>query len=260
MTDYIIAIPSYKRAELIKTHTLKVLEEYNINPIKIFIFVANDEEQIQYLNSLDEKYHTNIIVGVIGLKNQRNFISDYYEENTNIVQFDDDIKNIYELSSFNIKNKKDNDIKKIGNLDKFIIEAFNKAKITKSYLWGVYPVNNSFFMTTKMTKSLKFIVGPMFGVVNRHSEDLKLTIDEKEDTERTIQYYLKDKSVLRFNNITIETAYYKNKGGLQAENKDRKKEAFTSANYLTEKYPSITKLYLGKKSGHPEVKLLIKKS
>ena len=62
MSNYIVVIPSYKRPQLIKTHTLKVLENYKISLKKIFIFVANKTEYKDYYESLDKKYHKNITV------------------------------------------------------------------------------------------------------------------------------------------------------------------------------------------------------
>jgi len=258
MSNYIIVIPSYKRPQLIKTHTLQVLENYKTLPRNIYIFVANKSEYKEYCQSLDKKYHKNVIIGKKGLKNQRNFISSYFPVNLKIVQLDDDIKSINQLTNYNIKNRKENKLKTLSNLDKFIKEAFKQSIKHKSYLWGVYPVNNAYFMFPKMTTDLRFITGPMFGIINRHSSKLKLTIDEKEDTQRTLQYFTLDKNVIRYNNITIETSYYKNKGGMQEAQKDRKKEALKSSHYLIKKYPMLTQLNLTKKSGFPEVKLLNK--
>ena len=95
----------------------------------------------------------------------------------------------------------------------------------------------------------------MWGIINRKDKSLSLTIDEKEDVERTLLHYKRDNGVLRYNNITIKTSYYSEKGGMQSENKNRKDEALKSANYLVKKFPHYCKLYLGKKSGHPEVRL-----
>ena len=144
----------------------------------------------------------------------------------------------------------------IEDLDTFIKKAFNKCKTNGIFLWGVYPLANAYFMTDTTTTDLRFIVGPMFGMINRHRPDLQLTLDEKENSERTLQHWVIDKKVLRFNNVGIETKYYKNKGGMQNDGKDRKAEALKSVIYLHNKYPSITKIHLGKKSGVPEIKLL----
>ena len=56
-----------------------------------------------------------------------------------------------------------------------------------------------------------------------------------------------------------ETKYYTNKGGLQSEGKNRQQEALKSVHYLHNKYPTLTKIYLGKKSGMPELKFIKQK-
>ena len=119
-----------------------------------------------------------------------------------------------------------------------------------------HPLSNPRFMTPTITTDLRFIVGPLWGVINRHRPDLHLTIDEKENAERTLQHWSIDNAVLRFNNIGIETKYYTNKGGMQNEGKNRKQEALKSVNYLHLKYPHLTKINLNKKSGVPEIRMI----
>lgn len=265
MIDYKIVIPTYKRYELLKNNTLRLLAKYRINPKKIYIFVANKTEAKKYEKQLPEKAYNEIIIGVKGLKNQRNFITKYFNEGEYIIQMDDDIEQLFKLIITNTSSKKTLKKKRpnknyklveLDNLHKFIINAYKLLKKNKLYLWGVYPIANPFFMKPEITTDLRFIVGPFWGFINRHDTDLTITIDEKENVERTIKYFVKDNGVLRFNNITIKTNYYKNPGGLQAIKKDRKKEAMKSAVYLTKKYPNLAKLKLNKKSGVPEVVLI----
>ncbi len=255
---YVIAIPSYNRADLLNKKTLKVLSEYNIPRNRIFVFVANKEEELIYKEKLNPKLYGHLIIGEKGLKNQRNFISRYFPIGQEILNLDDDI------SSFNILktkgntfNKKDNYLENIktSDFDKFIKNAFKILKKNNLFLWGIYPINNPYFMTPRMTSDLRLIVGPCWGNINRHNKDLILTIDEKEDVERTLQYYVKDKGVIRFNNISIQTTYYVTPGGMQSLGRDRRKDAYESAIYLNKKYPELTTLYLTKKSGFAEVKL-----
>ena len=80
--DYQIAIPSYKRPETIKKKTLKVLESYNIDPSRITIFVADENELVSYKKSLEDTPYKNIVVGVHTIGAQRNFIEKYYPEGT----------------------------------------------------------------------------------------------------------------------------------------------------------------------------------
>ena len=249
---YIIVIPSYNRPELIQQKTLSLLKKHTIKSSHIVIFVANREQYDLYKSKIPKQLYNKLIIGVKGLKNQRNYISNYYPEGTHIVQMDDDLEKIVQL---NVENGKKT-IEPISNLDTFIKKAFLLCQTNTIFLWGVYPLANSHFMTNTITTDLRFIVGPMWGMINRHHPDLELTIDEKENTERTLQYWSMDGKVLRFNNIGIETKYYKNKGGMQNEGKNRKEEALKSVQYLHNKYPTITKLHLGKKSGVPELKLI----
>lgn len=271
--DYIIVIPTYKRYELLNTHTLSTLERHKININKIFIFVANSNEEKNYKKTLDSKYHKNIIVGKKGLKNQRNFINSYFPEMQCIVEIDDDVEEIFELNHpikedyfqwidlepNQLKNKefrKKQFLIPIINLNKLIHNSFKKCIIQGIYLWGVYPTPNPYFMSFSSTNKLNFIVGPLFGFINRHDKALKLTMNEKENSERTLQYYSLDGAVLRYNNITIKTKFYNNPGGMQAEGKDRKEEAKKSVIKLHKKYPTLTKIYIRKSTGMPEIKLI----
>lgn len=253
--NYTIAIPSYKRNILLEEKTLNILKKNKISSNKIYIFVANKTEYNKYTNTIPKNLYNKIIIGKKGLKNQRNFISSYFKEGQYIVQLDDDLEDILQMS---LKNKSPI-LKQIINLDTFIKKAFKICLGKNAYIWGVYPLANAYFMNTsknKVSTDLKFIVGPMWGIINRHHKDLEITINEKEDTERTLKYYLNDGIVVRFNHITFKTKYYKNQGGMQSENKNRKEEAMKSAIYLTKKYPNHTKLDLSKKSGFPEVRLI----
>jgi len=259
LDDYIIVIPSYNRPEMIQSKTLSLLHKHNIPEHKINIFVADKQQAILYKNKIPKHLYNEIIIGVLGLKNQRNFIMDYYKEGQHIVQLDDDLEKIMELEIKKVDGR--DNIKKrimipIRDLDGFIKEAFKICVSKGIYLWGIYPLANERFMFPRMTTDLRFIVGPMWGIINRHLPELKLTIDEKENAERTLQHYTIDGAVLRFNYIGIQTKYYKNKGGMQNEGKNRKDEALKSVYYLHKKYPKLTKIYLGKKSGVPEIKMI----
>lgn len=260
--SYVIAIPTYKRYILLKENTLALLKKHKIPSKRIYLFVANKTEAKKYESSIPKSRYNQIVIGKKGLKNQRNFITNYFPENTHILNIDDDVSSIKELYSVPLTSKKSRPnynyrLAEINNLDKFIKKGFKLCKESGLYLWGVYPIANAFFMNPKITKELKFIVGPFWGVINRHSSDLFITINEKENVERTIKHYIKDNGVLRFGGVAVETKYYRNPGGMQASKKkqSRKVDALNSAKYLVKKYPKYAKLHLTKKSGHPEVKL-----
>ena len=72
--DYKIAIPSYKRVDILRTHTLAFLERQNIDKSKVFVFVVPEEFAL-YKEAFPS---ITIVVGVRGLKEQRNFISVHF--------------------------------------------------------------------------------------------------------------------------------------------------------------------------------------
>ena len=88
---YVVAIPSYQRAELLNRKTLKILAEYNVPRNRIYVFVANKTEEQIYKDKLNKDLYGHLIVGVKGLKNQRNFISRYFPVGKEILNMDDDI-------------------------------------------------------------------------------------------------------------------------------------------------------------------------
>jgi len=243
----VFAIPSYKRVEILKTKTLETLKSYNISEKSIYIFCANKEELKIYQDNIDSSY--NILLGVPKLYKQRNFISNYFKEGQKIVYMDDDIGGITELS----KPK----LKRLPNLMRFLDDAFAECKENNAYLFGVYPVDNHYFMRKTITKDLRYIIGAFYGVINRKSKDLKLWLEEKEDVLRTIQFYKKDGVVIRYNFIGIKTKYFGD-GGMSV-GRDRIKEGKIAVQKLHRKYPTFTRIKLPTKS-HPYYELSLLKN
>jgi len=212
MTDYVVCIPSYKRADVCNEKTLATLHENKIPASKIYVYVANKEEYDLYKATLDHKYYHKLIIGVKGLVQQRQFIMNQWSNGKHIVFLDDDVAKIdLSLSS----------LFKSHNLDYFIKYAFKECIKYKSYIWGVYAVFNPFFRKTKkeVVTDLNYIVGAFYGIINRPKlKPIQLSITkengQKEDVERTLKYFLHDGIVLRFNKIGFITKYYGKEGGL----------------------------------------------
>ena len=257
--EYVIAVPSYFRDQTFKNKTMKILMDHKINPKKIYIFVANEDQRKLYEESLPKNYNK-LVVGKPGIKNIRNFMANYFPEKQRIFYIDDDISHLYQTENkVDPTNKKFNRLIPLENLHEFIKSGFREAKKRKIDNWGVYPVENPFFMKATTNNvddyasiKLCYIMGGMTGVVNNHKCEVR-TIDDKEDFERSIKYYLKDDGLLRFNNVTCRTMCYKEPGGMQVER--TKKRIHDSAVYLTKKYPDLCTLNTSKKSGYTEIRL-----
>ena len=87
----IVAIPTFRRANLIAGLTLKFLRESNYPPYLIRLFVASEEEKQLYESTVPRLLYYDIVVGVQGLKEQRNFITNYFAEDEIVLHMDDDI-------------------------------------------------------------------------------------------------------------------------------------------------------------------------
>ena len=92
---------------------------------KIYLFVANKTELKLYQSIIPTNQYNKIIVGKKGLKNQRNYITNYFPEGHPIVQMDDDINEIsqlYQIKSTITKNKRKRyyRLNPITNLNNFL--------------------------------------------------------------------------------------------------------------------------------------------
>lgn len=225
--SYVVVIPSYGRAKLLKKKTLSMLEKGGVSKKQIIIFVANEEEKREYENNNPDY---TIIVGKPGITEQRNFIVNYLEEGTRAVFIDDDVAELLKMEGDRLVHLK--------NVNGFIKKGFKEAKKRGFHLWGIYPVRNAYFMKPRPTidTGLSFILGTFYGQIIRHDKTLLPHVKEKEDIENSILHYKKDGGVLRFNKITLRTKFNVAKGGLGILDDERKRIHKDAAEYLEKKY------------------------
>ena len=242
--DYKIAIPSYKRPEVIKQKTLRVLKEYQIPKERITIFVADEVEYEDYKKSLNKEYEIVIGVPTIGL--QRNFIEKYYKEGTKLVMFDDDIDQVL--------RKNEDTLVPLANLEKeFIIEGFKQCEKAGAKTFGMYAAANHYFMKERVYNKICYIIASMFGVIVEHDPFLERYTNHGEDYEYSIRQYIKNGCLVRLDYITAKSNYYKEPGGLQtfrtAEN------IYNSIKWIQDEFPDYCTMYIRKTTGHAELRL-----
>jgi len=244
MVNYVVAIPTYNRHEVLANKTLKTLMEGNVNKNSVFLFVANKEQYALYENAIPKNMYNEIIIGKKGITNQRKFIAKYFPEGQYVISMDDDVEELEIL--------KGDKLIKLKNVDVFFLHAYDLLKKKNLFIWGIYPVRNPFFMYKNNTTDLRFIIGVTFGFIVRHNKFLEPSVkaETKEDYEQTILYFKMDGGVLRFNNITAKTKFNA-PGGLGTDRYERNKNA---AEYLEKKYPNIVTVFK-RKNGTYEVKL-----
>ena len=244
MVNYVVAIPTYNRYDVLEHKTLKTLIEGGVGKNRIYLFVANQEQYRLYEQAIPKSMYKEIVIGKKGITNQRIFIANYFEDGRYVVSMDDDVEEFQMLRG--------DKLVKLGNVAGFFENAYKLLKTNKLYIWGIYPVRNPFFMYNEITMDLRFLIGVTFGFITRHERGLRPSInaETKEDYEQTILYYKMDGGVLRFNNITAKTKFNA-PGGLGTDRYERNKSA---AEYLFKTYPDIITVFQ-RKNGTHEVKL-----
>ena len=231
---YKVAIPSYKRSDSIASKTLATLSRGGVLNEDVYIFVVAEEEQL-YKEACP---HYKIVVGVLGLVNQRNFIHNYFEVGTPILMIDDDIKELY----YAIDDKTKHQITNIPFLLGRMMFRMRKEKVS---ICGIYPVDNPKFASAnqEITTDFRFLIGCCYLVRNTHDQVIDKEDEEVEDKARTIAYYQKEKKTLRFNWLCVKTTFCA-KGGMF--NTGRNQTHAQEAKRLVEKYPQYLRLQQSK--------------
>ena len=216
------------------------------NPDEKLSLIKNTEvyEEKEYLSSLGNEYK--IVIGVPTIGGQRNFIEKYYAEKTKLVMFDDDLHGVF--------LKDGSKLKPINNLEKdFIIKGFDVCEKNNAKIFGMYAAGNPYFMKHRVYKKLSYIIASMFGVIVEHDEFLERKTNHGEDYEYSIRQYIKNKKLIRFDDITVKSNYFKQEGGLQTIR--TKQYIFDSINKIYSMFPDYCKMYIRKSSGNAELRL-----
>jgi hypothetical protein len=235
--DYILVVPSYNRPKALTQKTMKLLIRQRIPLERVFVFVANGvadgqscHECIRYSEELAPLCFpkSNIIVGVRGIMEQRNFIVrwviDRYGPLKHVVSLDDDLEELFykERTHFDVREGKRKEfgvLKEIeaGGLEAWIAHAMEAMLKTNSFIWSCNTSSNSLFMLSDfISTSNGMCNGYCYGFRARPDQDLECCFEiATEDRERSVRYFNKDGIVLRYRMYTAKTKCFKNEGGIQ---------------------------------------------
>lgn len=245
-TGWRVAIPSYARAKTIARKTLPLLASRGIPPERVDVFVANESEMRIYSETLERGTYSRIIVAQKGMGAVRRFIQDYYEAGTKLVCLDDDLDDLYKIDAKGAKAR-------IEDLGRLFDYAFCLCSAVKSGYWGIYAVDNAYFMRRKIALGLRYLEGSAWGCVVNHDRATYVTLDDKEDFERSVRAYLKYGTVVRMDFVGMTTNFYTEPGGMQVERTERR--ISESARRMLQMFPHQCKVNEQRKE-HLEVKLV----
>lgn len=236
-----ICIPSHKRYASLQLKTLKLLKLHNFNNNDIYIFVSPSSIE-EYLPL--SKLGYNLIESYDSILSTRNHIIDYFKEGELIVEMDDDVEDIMNT------NKKEK-ASSVSNLQEIFTESFQLAK---GGLFGFNASHNPFFGSGQDQFGLRTIINSCLGYTN--NKQIRLTVTEKEDYERVLQFDDLHLPILKRGIYGIKTKYWKNKGGIQeyCSFEERIKRQYDSAVKLLENYGTKRCYMVIRKNGLADIR------
>lgn len=225
MADIEFAIPSLGRAD--RVLTIQTMLDHGVKRDNIHVFVV-EEEAGEY------RKHTgvDVVVGELGIGNQRTFINGYFPAGSRYVSMDDDVTLI---------QKTENKVKPFeGSLVDLAARAFDLCDEVGAKLWGIPDTNNGFFMKHQTVHGLRVCTGGLMGEYAGLPE-CQSRRDHTEDLEKGVLHYLKYGGHLRLDDLSTKQKRY-TPGGVIGHlgSKERRLEIYRQAVLdLAEAYPGL---------------------
>jgi hypothetical protein len=104
-------------------------------------------------------------------------------------------------------------------------------------IYSYYPTKNAGWMSPEPSTNLKFLIGHMYGIINRK---IVLHAPLKHDYELTLENAVRDGGVVRLNDVVSTTKMGKT-GGIGKTVEERQATYMKVINYLVKKYPGLVR-------------------
>lgn len=233
--NFEVAILSYQRAEKLKASTLRNLIAHSVDLDRVAIFVNNEEEKTNYERDISGVKI--VACNTSTLCETKSFVNQYYPVGTHIVSLDDDIQEIRFLN---------NDKTLIATLNR-MFELLHEENAT---LFGVYPcyTSNNFYMKERVAVGFQFIIGMMFGYINKGTVYPEVC---PEDKWLSCELYKQDGKTLRYEGLVIKSRHFA-PGGLTDYRK--KNDMIDKHRKLENCFPDLL-VYITKRNDVPDVNL-----
>lgn len=243
--SYEIAIPSYKRPQILAKATIPTLLKYGADKKRITIWVADLDQATQYRAMFGDEFK--IEIAQKGKVNAQRYYHRHYATGTPLLNLDDDIYDINQKVGEKLEPY-------TGTIDELCDVGFNVANATGAKLWGINPTANGYFLKDTITVGLRYICGNIYGNYAGDEAIMGERVTEgssADDYETTLRSYLQTGAVVRLDYLCPITKYFA-EGGIDAELKDngiedRQTDHQKALKILEATYPDLARTYI--KSG-----------
>jgi hypothetical protein len=256
--DFVIAIPSYNRADqLFKKTYERILLPMGLTS-KALVFLQTDEDARTYHEKFAGTDMGFVRAPEKGFAQVNHFIEHYFDIGAKVVVMHDDLRRILKLTT---DQRKFQPLTEPSQVVEMFNLAFHSMQSNGLTLGGVLQTTNASWAPDKeVGLDLKFIYDPLHFIISTKEAPLCQHF-HFDDLERTIYAYERDGGVVRLNRYAIDTpseAYDpKAVGGLAGQRKFE--EAQAAASVFQEEFKEFVGKFKPLKSGdglRPTVKRL----
>lgn len=248
----ILAIPTHRRAALLRSKTLKFLADQKaLDGLQVVLFLSDEKDEEDY-RSLVDGFGIEACVATGSLTDKFNAIHTRWPNGVQVAVMEDDIEVVHAHKPAGSKTVK---VLPCTNILAEIARGF-EALPSEGGIWGVAPHANGFYFTGKLTTTLKLVVAHFYGFVSSpFHDDLLVRSPSKTDYERTCRYFVRYARTTRLDWLGVKTASYTQAGGMQADHSREERLALEekSVAYITETWPHLIERNTKKESIFPEM-------
>jgi hypothetical protein len=249
MTPFEIAIPSHDRVKRLQRQTLRLLADGGVARERITIFV-DEPELPEYKAKLDPGLYGNLEPGGDRMRDQYAAMEANYTEGTRLLCIDDDIKAIHQMLDPRTTQA-------VPDIEGLVQLLFTIAASNGTRLWGLYPINNPFFMKPRTSVGLHFLIGQVYGMVVDHVPELRVRHLAKTDYERTLRWFRRDGAVTRFDFLAADS-HMLAPGGLRAADRpDRHEYNELAVDALLDEFPQFVRVKAKQSALGREIRLVM---
>lgn len=247
---YVVAIPSYQRAEQLEKRTLALLLKGNVDPNRIHVFLHDNDSTLWQYRDLQRRTGINVVVtSARGITAQRTGIAAYWHDGTPVVSMDDDVTAL--MAARDVKT-----LEPVGDLHKLFQQMFEETRDRKLWVWGFAPVPNAFFLKPdRISEGLKFLIFTCYGFYSRPGHPVHThTVPYKDENELSLRAWWYDGAAVRHDGVAAKANFYTLAGGCQAAGRNHD-QIEASVKSLLAQWPGLVRVNSNRKSEHTEIVL-----